>query len=59
MDRPRTYQLRVLRRRGGVEDVQIVCTPQQLMAEAHRLRRQPDAHEVEVLSDGEHLFALA
>ena len=58
MDGRNDYLLRVLRRVGGWRDQRLTCTPKELMAEALRVRREPGAVTVEVLHDGEHLYAL-
>ena len=59
MEARQVYQVRVLRRAGARQELQLACTPAELMVEAHRLRRDPDARAVEVLHEGEHLYALA
>lgn len=58
MQTRKVYRVRVLSRRGGWQERDVAITPTDLMAETARLRRDPEVKAVEVLHEGEHLFAL-
>lgn len=59
MQARKVYRVRVLSRRDGWREHEMAVTPADLMTFTADLRRDPEVQAVEVLHEGEHLYALA